>query len=130
MTSITLTHRLAFPLVVAVTTWSAIAARVAAAEDDLTVLTASAEGGEPGRMLERWLVRRMERHDDGRRTRLAALRTRAELAGWQQDRRAFFLRQLGGLPERTPLEARTVGRLEGRGYRVEKVIFASRPRHL
>lgn len=129
MTSIARTHRLALPVVVAVTTWSAIAARVAAAEDDLTVLTASAEGGEPGRMLERWLVRRMERHDDGRRTRLAALRTRAELAGWQQDRRAFFLRQLGGLPERTPLEARTVGRLEGRGYRVEKVIFASRPRH-
>lgn len=35
---------------------------------------------------------------------------------------------LGGFPERTPLNARTVGVLEGDGYRVEKVIFESQPK--
>ncbi len=100
-----------------------------AAPDELTVLTATPAGVEPGRQLERWLVALMERHDEARLERLAALRTRAEFEAWQADRRAFFLRQIGGLPERTPLEARTVGRLEGEGYRVEKVIFASRPGH-
>lgn len=106
----------------------AAVARAAEPADELAVLTADS-GAEPGRQLERWLLRLMERHDEDRLARLAALRTRGELEAWQRDRRAFFLRQLGGLPERTPLEARTVGRLQGAGYRVENVIFASRPGH-
>ena len=39
------------------------------------------------------------------------------------------MRQLGGFPERTPLNARVVGQLDGEGYRVEKVLFESRPGH-
>ena len=35
---------------------------------------------------------------------------------------------LGGLPVRTPLNARTVGVLERDNYRIEKVIFESQPR--
>jgi cephalosporin-C deacetylase-like acetyl esterase len=42
--------------------------------------------------------------------------------------RARMLRALGGLPERTPLNARTVGVLNREGYRIEKVIFESQPR--
>ena len=43
--------------------------------------------------------------------------------------RSFLLRSLGDLPERTPLNPRVVGTLQGQGYRVEKVIFESRPAH-
>ena len=43
--------------------------------------------------------------------------------------REFFVRQLGGFPERTPLNARVVGELPGAGYRIEKVLFESQPRH-
>jgi cephalosporin-C deacetylase-like acetyl esterase len=46
---------------------------------------------------------------------------------WQNDRREFFLKQIGGLPERTPLNPQVVGRLQGKGYRVEKILFESRP---
>ena len=46
-------------------------------------------------------------------------------------RRAYFrehmLRDLGGLPERTPLNARVVGVLERPAYRIEKIIFESQP---
>lgn len=35
---------------------------------------------------------------------------------------------LGGFPDRTPLNAKTVGVLDGDGYRVEKIIFESQPR--
>jgi len=97
--------------------------------EDLAVLGPAAGIAEPGRQLERWLLAQVERCDAERLARLARVRTRAELAGWQEERRGFFLRQLGGLPERTPLEARTVGTLSGNGYRVENVIFASRPDH-
>ena len=53
----------------------------------------------------------------------------ADLRRWQDERRSFFRRQIGAFPERTPLNARVTGRLQGKGYRVEKVIFESRPRH-
>jgi cephalosporin-C deacetylase-like acetyl esterase len=42
--------------------------------------------------------------------------------------RERILHAIGGLPERTPLEARIVGTLERDGYRVEKVIFESQPK--
>ncbi|MBL8206911.1 MAG: acetylxylan esterase [Blastocatellia bacterium] len=43
--------------------------------------------------------------------------------------RARMMETLGGaFPERTPLNARTVGVIEREGYKIEKVIFESQPR--
>ncbi len=50
-----------------------------------------------------------------------------ELKTWQQDRRKFFRRQLGGFPERTPLNAKVTGRLTVDDYRIEKLYFESQP---
>ncbi len=36
---------------------------------------------------------------------------------------------VGELPEKSPLNARTTGTLKGDGFRVEKVVFQSRPQH-
>ncbi len=41
--------------------------------------------------------------------------------------REHMLRALGGLPERTPLNARVTGTLDRDGYRIEKIIFESQP---
>src|SRR5204863_9199894 len=38
-----------------------------------------------------------------------------------------FWRLIGGMPERTPLNARTLGSFERPGYRVEKVVYESQP---
>ena len=43
--------------------------------------------------------------------------------------RARAAEAMGGFPERTPLNARTVGVIERDGYTIEKVVFESRPRH-
>jgi dienelactone hydrolase len=64
-----------------------------------------------------------------RRAGFEQLTTPADIAAWQQSRRQIFLETLGPLPERGDLRAQTVGTLAGDGFRVEKVIFASRPRH-
>ncbi len=49
-----------------------------------------------------------------------------------EKRRAYtrekMLQALGGLPERTPLNARTVAVLDREDYKIEKVIFESQPR--
>ena len=42
--------------------------------------------------------------------------------------RERMVRALGGFPERTPLNARTVGVLERDGYKIEKIVFESQPR--
>jgi dienelactone hydrolase len=64
-----------------------------------------------------------------RREDFLKIKSRAECEAWARERREFFERQIGGFPERTPLNARVVRRLQGDGYRVENVIFESRPQH-
>ncbi len=45
----------------------------------------------------------------------------------QRDVRKALVTSLGGLPEKTPLNAKTTGRVERDGYAIEKVVFESRP---
>jgi dienelactone hydrolase len=66
---------------------------------------------------------------DRRQQAYENVKTAEDLRAWQEQRREFFLRSLGGLPERTPLRAQVVGTLQGDGYRVEKVLFESQPQH-
>ena len=68
------------------------------------------------REFDRWDARREE------------IGTPAELAAHQGYVRRTFCDLIGGLPsERTPLNARTTGRLQRDGYSVEKVLFESLP---
>lgn len=46
---------------------------------------------------------------------------------YRDRRRSFFLERLGGFPDRTPLNAKTVERMTFDDYTMEKVIFESRP---
>lgn len=101
-----------------------LTARVAFSDDDLNVLA-----DQPGKQLELLLNRQFNEQLDRRLAAYNAIGSRADCAKWQRERRDFFLRQIGGLPERTPLNAKTVGELKGKGYRVEKILFESRPGH-
>ncbi len=62
-----------------------------------------------------------------RKAELAALKTPAEWQAAQAKTRARLSRIFGEFPQRTPLNARTVGQLEREAYTVEKVIFESQP---
>ena len=99
------------------------------AEEDLTVLTVTPDGIAPGKQLEVYLRQQFYKHLDDRRAAFDALKSRADCQKWQKERQEFFVRQLGGFPQRASLNAKIVGRLEGKGYRVEKVMFESRPGH-
>jgi dienelactone hydrolase/pimeloyl-ACP methyl ester carboxylesterase len=84
---------------------------------------------KPREMLRASLLEECARHFDARRQAVAALKTPEDVRRRQEDLKARFLRALGGFPERTPLNARVVGELRRDGYRVEKVIYESRPGH-
>src|SRR5215831_8229073 len=57
---------------------------------------------------------------DRRRTTYEELRTEEQIKAYQQRLRTAFTDQLGGFPDRTPLNARIVGKLAGDGCQIEK----------
>jgi dienelactone hydrolase/pimeloyl-ACP methyl ester carboxylesterase len=85
---------------------------------------------EPGpRMLYDYLLKEADKHFDTRRRAVATLKTPEDLRRRQKELREQFLAALGGFPEKTPLKPRVVGTLKGEGFRVERVIYESRPDH-
>lgn len=64
---------------------------------------------------------------DQRLEQYEQLKTPEQIRSWQKRQRDRFRELLGGFPERTPLNAKVVGRLKGDGFRIEKIIYESRP---
>lgn len=65
---------------------------------------------------------------ESRNRELVNLTAPAAIRARQQWVRETFWKLVGGMPERTPLNPRTVGTLEREGYRLEKVLYESVPR--
>jgi dienelactone hydrolase len=98
----------------------------AAAADDLRVLD---EASRPREILSASLLDEARRLFDARRGEVAALKTPADVRRRQETLRAKFLESLGAFPEKTPLNAKVVGREPRDGYSIERVAFESRPGH-
>lgn len=106
----------------------AVSKVVSQSAQDLAVLKPTAEGIAPDQQLEGWLKREFYKLVDRRSEAFEKMiKSESAMRAWQAERRAFFLRQIGGLPERTPLNAQVTGTLQGKGYRVEKIILETRP---
>ena len=97
----------------------------AMAADELTVLDPASK---PAEVFESWLVREFNTLCERRSAAFEKMiKSEAACKAWQQERRAFFLERIGGLPERTHLNPQITGTLHGKGYRVEKIILETRP---
>jgi dienelactone hydrolase len=99
-----------------------------ASGEDLRVAPV-ARRGEPKRLVHDYLMRLACEALDRRAAAFEKLKTLQDVAAWQESRRQFFIQSLGGLPTRTPLNARVVARQQRNGYRLEKVIYESQPKH-
>ena len=62
-----------------------------------------------------------------RNREVAKLTSAAAIRARQQWVRQTFWQLAGGPPERTPLNARTLGTIERQGYRIEKILYESVP---
>ena len=94
---------------------------------ELRVLPASARPDGEVRLLQDHLRPLVHAALDRRLQAYESLKTPEQIRGYQERLRAEFIESLGGFPDRTPLRPRIVGRLEGDGFRVEKLIYESRP---
>ena len=90
---------------------------------------AGADDASPRSMLSAFLKGEASKAFDARRAAVAAIKTPEDLARRQRDLKARFFEALGDLPEKTPLNARVVGSEPRDGYRLERVIYESRPGH-
>jgi dienelactone hydrolase/pimeloyl-ACP methyl ester carboxylesterase len=110
--------------------WLAFPALLAAEEkENLNVLTDDPKGVPARRMLRTYLQGEAQKQFDARRQTIAGLKTPEDIAKRQAELRARFVEALGGFPERTPLNAKVIGSEQRDGYRVERVIYESRPNH-
>jgi cephalosporin-C deacetylase-like acetyl esterase len=96
------------------------------AQDDLRVLP---DNADTRKMLYNYLLKECQKQFDARRKLVAGLKAPEEIRKRQADLRAKFVAALGGFPQKTPLNARVVGKLQGDGFHVEKVIYESQPDH-
>jgi len=101
----------------------------AAADDDLTVLKAGPDGGTPRTMLSRFLNEEAKKAFEARRAAVSAVKTPDDLARRQRELKGKFLEAIGDFPEKAPLKPRLVGTLARDGYRLERIIYESRPDH-
>jgi dienelactone hydrolase len=106
-----------------------LASASAACGEDLNVPPGKIEGGSPGNMMHRYLMTQVEQAVRRWKADYEKRKTPEQIAAYQKRLHDEFLKAIGGLPERTPLEPRVVGTISRPGYRVEKVIFQSQPKH-
>lgn len=97
--------------------------------EDLQVPLDKIGGGLPSGMMRRYLMRQVDEAVRRRADEYEKRTTPDEIAAYQKQMKRRFLEAIGGLPERTPLNPRIVGTVSRSGYRVEKLIFESQPRH-
>ena len=93
------------------------------------VLPKKIDGGPPGDMMKRHLLKQSLDACGLWRKRYEQLKTPEQIAEYQKRQKAFFTKQLGAWPKRTPLNPQVVDKVQRSGFTVEKIIFESQPKH-
>ncbi|MFO1022690.1 MAG: hypothetical protein U0903_18635 [Planctomycetales bacterium] len=103
------------------------------AHDWMHVLHAAESTGTLNRLprtVHEYFVRRVREADEKNLAARRALKTKVDAERHVQDIRKKVAACFGPLPEKTPLNPKITGTVQREGYRIEKVIFESRPSFL
>jgi cephalosporin-C deacetylase-like acetyl esterase len=95
--------------------------------DDLNFLTSHVDGQDRTQMLPRYLKAKAARQLTERERTVASIKTMAQLEARRTLVKDKLVKLIGGLPTKTPLNARTLSTLDFPTYRIEKVLFESVP---
>jgi dienelactone hydrolase len=82
------------------------------------------------RMMQDWLIDEVRAAEARGNAMRDAVKTRADAEMYVKSAQARIREAFGPLPERTPLNARVARIVEREGYRIECVVFESRPGYL
>lgn len=81
-------------------------------------------------MMQDWLLDQVRQAEARGNARRDTLKTKADAEAYVMSVREGIRQCFGPLPEKTPLNAKRTGVVERDGYRIEKIIFESRPGYL
>ena len=95
--------------------------------DELNFLAALDEFEHVRDMLPGYFQKHAAEFLEKREREIAKLTTLEDLARRKAYLREVLTRDLGGFPERTPLNARVTGTLDRGDYKIEKIVFESQP---
>jgi hypothetical protein len=79
------------------------------------------------RMMQDWLVDEVRTAEARGNARRDALKTKADAEAYVKSVQERIRKCFGPLPEKTPLNAKVTKTLERDGYRIENIVFESRP---
>src|SRR3954469_7217082 len=79
------------------------------------------------RMMQEWLVEQGRASEQRGNEARAAVKTKADAEAYVRSVRERVMKCFGPFPEKTPLNAKVTGVVERDVYKIEKVIFESRP---
>ena len=82
------------------------------------------------RMMQDWLVAEVRAAEQRGNAKREALKTKADAEAYVKSVQARIRDCFGPLPEKTPLNANVTKTLERDGYRIENIVFESRPGYL
>jgi cephalosporin-C deacetylase-like acetyl esterase len=82
------------------------------------------------RMMQDWLVAEVRAAESRGNARRDALKTQADAEAYVKSVQERIRECFGPLPEKTPLNAKVTKTLERDGYRIENIVFESRPNFL
>ncbi len=99
------------------------------ADENLQVLPETINGVKPTDMMKHYLASQAQKEFDRWKTDYEQRTTPEQIDEYQKQLRNKFLEALGPFPQRTPLKPRITGEVHRSGYKVEKIIFESQPKH-
>ncbi len=109
--------------------WLFLVVVPSARAENLSVLPPKTNKGSTKAMLNRYLLRHAHKALRERTDVYEGLKTLDQIKAYQKRLREFFIDRLGGLPKKTRLNARIVGRLKGDECLIENILFESQPEH-
>ncbi len=117
------------PVLLAILMALALSGTVLADGPPLDGILKAAGVDDPSNMVRRYMLGEVEATWAAWQKAYEARTEPAAIAQHYRALQAKFIERLGGFPERTPLNPQITGVIQRNGYRVEKVLFKSQPRH-
>ena len=108
---------------------SAEAAAKQGPDENFQVLSGSINDVNASDMMNHYLRAEARRQFENWKAQYEQRTTPEQIAEYQKRLRSEFLEAIGALPHRTPLNPRLTGVVYRNGYKVEKIIFESQPKH-
>lgn len=112
--------------------WTAVAASYTVLDRRIAAQETKKEPLQPfnrfGRMVQEFFVEQVRQAEKQGEARRAALKTKADAEGYVRWVRERIQESFGPWPEKTPLNPVVSGIVDRDGYRIEKVLFESRPK--